>query len=76
MSVAIDAIVLIKLRERLGDAVGVRELADLMQVDELVVGESFDRLEGHGGVVVKRIVGLPFWAAAMPQPKAGDAACA
>lgn len=71
MSVAVDAIVLITLRERRDPfgqrrfhAVGMSELADLMQVSVDVVSESVTRLEATNDVVVKRIAGVPFWAAA------------
>lgn len=76
MSVAVDAIVLIKLRERQGESVGVRELADLMQVDDLVVEESLDRLEAGGAVKVNRVAGMPFWGAALPATAWGDGTCA
>jgi hypothetical protein len=71
MSVAVDAIVLITLRERRDPfgqrrfhAVGMSELADVMQVSVDTVNESVTRLEASNDVVVKRIAGIPFWAAA------------
>lgn len=67
MSVAIDAVVLIRLCARRGDVVGVRELADHMGVDDLVVEESLHRLERGGGLVVHRIAGMPFSATALPK---------
>lgn len=76
MSVAVDAIVLIKLRERQGESVGVRELADLMLVDDLVVEESLNRLEASGAAKVQRVAGTPFWGAALPAQAWGDGSCA
>lgn len=76
MSVAVDAIVLIRLREHQGESVGVRELADLMQVDDQVVEESLDRLEANGTAKVQRVAGLPFWGAALPDQAWGDGTCA
>ncbi len=70
MSRAVDAIVLIRLREHLGREVGVRELADLMKVDDEVVENSLNRLEATGAVEVKRVASHPFWASALPLPTA------
>lgn len=72
MSLALDATVLILLQEQRGQHLGVRTLADRMQVDDLVVEESLDRLEPGGGLQVRRVAGMPFSAAALNK----DGTCA
>lgn len=67
MSIAIDAVVLIRLCARRGEVVAVRELADYMRVSDLVVEESLMRLERGGGLSVIRLAGIPFSAVALPE---------
>lgn len=76
MSWAIDATVIVLLRQRQGESVGVRELADLMKVDDHVVEQSLERLFANGSANVHRVAGLPIWGAALPEQAWGGGPCA